>query len=243
MNLLYRKSDEQGTAYYVEVNSDFESLHEEEAVWMLWAFAPLANVETFTEPESPERERLNAIVSKIQNELELRNAAVYAGMRLLDNWAELYFYALTSKGAEGYFRDVFREQGYTQIEFGATRDADAQFYHQNLAPDIYELQQAKNQQIIDELNSAGDRLASPRPVEHYLFFQTVSAMHRAAEALAAVGRVQTDLEEEGDYAHGLMCEPVHACTPEALEPITRRMIDTATAEHGIYLGWNTAMVQ
>ena len=108
-------------------------------------------------------------------------------MRLQEGWAEIYYYAAWSKGAEQQFRDVFKQHGYDRIEYGASRDTHQDFYHETLYPDAYELQQARSREIIAELAEAGDDLEAHRAVEHYLFFQTATAMQRAAAQLAQMG--------------------------------------------------------
>lgn len=238
MKIGYTAQNEENKSVFIEANLDFGT-QADDTQWMLWAFAPL---KTSTESiDSDEYKRLSALVSMLESSLELSHGAEYAGMRIQDGWAELYFYAVFSKGAERRFREAFREQGYPQIEFGASRDAGHTFYSEQLAPDVFELQQAKNRQIIDELAEAGDALDAIRPVEHYLFFQTRSAMQRTADALASQGRIETGLQEEGEYPHGLMIEIEHACTPEAVDGVSASLIESAQEAHGIYVGWSTTL--
>jgi hypothetical protein len=242
MNVTYRTKNEANAPVTVEANLDFEP-QSDDVVWMLWAFAPLKSFDDAAGTcGDAERQTLDAIKTALSARLELRNGALYAGMRLQEGWAELYFYAAWSKGAERQFRETFKQHGYAQIEYGANRDTHHAFYHETLCPDPFEFQQAKSAAIIAELASAGDDLTRERPVEHYLFFQTRTAMQRAALSLAAEGvRIETDLEEEGEYPHGLMYECTHACTPEALEAVSRPLIETVLEAHGTYLGWSTGL--
>lgn len=238
MKISYTAQNEEKKPVYIEANLDF-GMQADDTGWMLWAFAPLrTSAESI---DSDERERLAAVVSTLEGSLELSHGAEYAGMRIQDGWAELYFYAVFSKGAEKRFKEAFHAQGYSQIEFGSNRDAGHTFYHEQLAPDVFELQQAKNSRIIDELAEAGDTLDVIRPVEHYLFFQTRSAMQRTADVLALRGRIDTELKEEGEYPYGLMIEIEHACTPEAVNAVSNDLIESAQKAHGVYLGWSTTL--
>ncbi|WP_345971352.1 MULTISPECIES: DUF695 domain-containing protein [Sulfurimonas] len=241
MNVTYTTTNEENIPVTIEANLDFEP-QSDDTVWMLWSFAPLKSPNAAGGCDAEERRVLDAIKTELNDRLELRNGALYAGMRLQEGWAELYYYAAWSKGAEQQFRDLFKQHGYGRIEYGATRDTHHAFYHDVLVPDPFELQQAKSTEIIAELVAAGDDLSCERPVEHYLFFQTRTAMQRAAVALAEEGvRIETDLEEEGLYPHGLLYERTHACTPEVLEEVTRPLIETALEAHGLYLGWSTSL--
>ena len=240
MHVRYSTLNEENRPVTIEANLDFDP-PSEDTVWMLWAFAPLKNAETSGGCSSAEWERLSAIASTLSDRLELRNGAVYAGMRLQDGWAEIYYYAAWSKGAEQQFRDVFKQHGYGQIEYGASRDAHQNFFHETLYPDAYELQQARSREIIAELAEAGDDPAASREVEHYLFFQTSTAMQRAGAALAEEGAVETGLEGEGRFPHGLVLVLEHACTEAELADVTAPLIALAEKEHGFYMGWSTTL--
>ncbi|HHH72901.1 MAG TPA: DUF695 domain-containing protein [Sulfuricurvum sp.] len=238
MKITYTAQNEEHRPVEIEANLDFGE-RADDTVWMLWAFAPLqASGET---AEYSERERLEKIVIELETSLERSNGAVYAGMRTLDGWAEFYFYAVFSKGAEKYFRQIFHSHGYPQIEFGVNRDTEQRFFHEQLSPNVYQLQQANSRQIIEELEAAGDALESVRPVEHYLFFQTRSAMERTAESLWSQGRVDTDREGEEPFPYALVLELDHACTLNAVEAVVAPLIDAASRAHGRYVGWSTAL--
>jgi regulator of RNase E activity RraB len=242
MYIRYATIDEEQKPLQIEVNLDFDP-QEEETVWMLWTFVPLTHPDPSLGCADQEWQRLERTGEMIAEKLELSHGAQFAGIRVQDGWAECYFYAAWAKGAEKVVRNVFREHGYDRLEYGSNRDTHHDFYRDTLYPDDYELQQARSREIIEELEEAGDDLFALRPVEHYLFFQTESARQRAAAALAERGQVQSQMREEGSYPHGLMLELTHACTLEAVEAVTRPLIDMAHHEHGLYLGWNTAMAQ
>lgn len=241
MHVTYTTRNDEGLPVTIEANLDFEP-PSDDTVWMLWAFAPLKSPDEVQGCGAEERAELSRIREGLDDLLELRHGALYAGMRLQDGWAELYYYGVWGKGAEKLFRDRFKQHGYERIEFGTTRDTRHTFYHENLHPDAYAFQQAQSREIITELEAAGDDLDRPRPVEHYLFFQTETAMQRAALALAEkADRIETGLHEEGQYAHGLMLEMTHACRPEVLEEVTAPLIEMAEQAHGVYRGWSTVM--
>jgi len=240
MHIRYSTRNEEHETVTVEVNLDFQPLSDD-SVWMLWAFVPLKSADKTHGCAEQEWQTLAEITQTLGSRLELRNGAVYAGLRLQEGWAEIYFYADWSKGAEQQFRDVLKQHGYERIEYGASRDAHQSFYHDTLWPDAFELQQARNREISSELAEAGDDLTLERPVEHYLFFQTQTAMQRGAVLLSEAGHVESGLEEEGRFAHGLALTLEHACTEAVLEEVTRPLIELCLKEHGHYMGWSTTL--
>ena len=242
MHVRYSTLNEEQRPVTIEANLDFDP-QSDDMVWMLWAFAPLKEADEAGGCSAPEWERLAAIEAALTDRLELRNGALYAGIRLQEGWAEIYYYAAWSKGAEQQFRDVFKQFGYERIEYGTSRDAHQAFYRETLYPDAHELQQARSREIIGELAEAGDDLTVPRAVEHYLFFQTATAMRRAAARLAETGRVETGLEDEGRFPHGLSLTREHACTEAVLSEITAPLIALAEQEHGFYMGWSTTLAR
>jgi len=239
----YLGVNEEGDPVVVEVDLDFDP-PSDDVVWMLWAFVPLKTPLERDGCSAAERVVLDEIRRGLSEVLELRNGALYAGTRFVDGWAELYFYAAWSKGAEKQFRDAFKQHGYERIEYGANRDTHHRFYHETLRPDAYELQQIRDREILRQLEEEGDDLDAVRPVEHYLFFQTETAMRRCALAMAAdADSVETGLQEDGRYPHGLLLRIEHDCRPETLARVTRPFLDTAEREHGIYLGWSTTLAK
>lgn len=240
MYLHYTTRNDTDAMVTIEVNPEADMLAED-AQWMLWAYAPLSA----SAPTEDELERIRSLVLELEACLELAHGAVFAGRRFVEGWAEIYFYALFTKGAEKTFREAFAGYGFAWIEYGAFRDARHTFYHENLAPDAFADAQIKSREIIDQLRAAGDTLERPRRVEHYLFFQTASAMRRTADHLAAHlqsdNRIETGLEARDEYAHGLMIELEHACTLAVLEDVVHPLVETALRDHGVYLGWSTEM--
>ncbi len=224
------KSNLGGTPTEIEVDLAFAP--DPDTSWMLWAFTPLQHLKD-------ERDDLLLIIKEICVRLELKNGIHYAGSKISDDWIEIYFYAASSKGAEGLIRDSLSKHGYEKIEFGVHRDSKQLFYHQTLLPDTYELQAIESKKIVDELEAEGDDLSRARRVEHYLGFATSSIASRVAKDLIDLGESRVELREDPHHSHVLVLDSRHTLDGNELRTITKRLIESALKEHGKYLGWST----
>ena len=60
---------------------------------------------------------------------------------------------------------------------------------------------------------------------------------------AQMGDVETGVEGEGRYRHGLVMTLQHPCTPAELADVTAPLIALAEKEHGFYMGWSTTLAR
>ncbi len=220
----------------VEVQVDLDFAPDPDTIWMLWAFVPLQNI--------PDEKRIiSSVVEQIKMALEFKNAIHFAGVKIIDGWIEIYFYATHSKGAQSVFEQILSKQGYLRVEFGTSRDPNHSFYHKQLYPNLYEQQQIKDKKIIKELQECGDDITLKHCVEHYLFFQTQSIADRVSKKLEDLGELERGLERESECRYGLVLNSVHTLQNDDLSRVTSRLIDISKNEHGEYLGWSTTHVK
>lgn len=211
-----------------------ENAPQEERPMLLWLFVKTAS------PETAEFVRfLDDLRSVVHDEID----AVYAGSLAKEGWVELYFYAPSSKRFENLTSDVMARHGGFAYERGSTRDGKWEQYFDHLYPDAYALLSIQNRHTIESLLEAGDDLAKAREVEHYLFFQTNSALERSIAFLEAHGLELKERisNEEEDYAYGAVLTKTEPVTPDAVEETTTLCFDSALSEHGHYEGWSTVL--
>lgn len=231
----YTYTDDDNLIGRCEVELEWiESAPQEEKPILLWLFVKAA---------SPEEEGFVRFVEDLRSTLHNELGALYAGSLAKDGWVELYFYAEGSKRFENITSEVMGRHGGFAYERGATRDGKWEHYFDRLCPDAYALLSIQNRHTIESLLEAGDDLSKPREVEHYLFFQTKSALERSVAFLEAHGlelkeRITND---EDDYAYGAVLTKSEPVIPESVEETTSLCFDSALAEHGHYEGWSTVL--
>lgn len=139
--------------------------------------------------------------------------------------------------------------GYTyQVE--CSEDKQWNFFLKGLYPNIYEKQTIYNREILSACEQHDDQVEVPRPIEHWLYFDTEQDMLSAIEKAAALGFTVYSSEkvvpEEGkevqeDLGYCLILSKEN--TPIDIDGDTWDLIDIALDTHGGYDGWETILVK
>ena len=139
--------------------------------------------------------------------------------------------------------------GYTyQVE--CSEDKQWNFFLKGLCPNIYEKQTIYNREILSACQENEDQVEVPRPIEHWLYFDTEQDMLSAIEKAAALGFTVYSSEkvvpEEGkevqeDLGYCLILSKEN--TPIDIDGDTWDLIDIALDTHGNYDGWETILVK
>ncbi len=233
---FYELLDDENIPYRCDVELDLiGEAPQEERPSLLWLFVKADSLD----------ERLVQFTDDLKATLESSMDAVFVARVIKEGWAEFYFYAPQSKRFENLSSEAMNRHGGYAYERGSSRDSKWEMYIDNLFPDPYGLLSIQNRHTIRALLEAGDDLGIAREVEHYLFFQTKSAMDRAVSQLAShafeVKEYVTD--DENDYAYGVVLIKTEPITPETVDETTTSLYESAMQEHGHYEGWSTVLAE
>ncbi|MGD9716931.1 MAG: DUF695 domain-containing protein [Sulfuricurvum sp.] len=234
---FYELTDEEEIPFRCDVNMELsESAPQPERSWLLWLFVKASD---------PAEEGFVRFREELANKLETELDAVFAGSLSKEGWIELYFYAPDAKRFENLSSEVMSAHGGFAYERGASRDTKWEMYLERLYPDAYALLRIQNRHTLEALEEAGDDHAIAREVEHYLFFQTKSALERVVSSLSSHGfSLKEEVgDNESDYAYGAVLAKTEPVTPEQVEETTAVLFDAALEQHGYYEGWSTVLAQ
>ena len=141
------------------------------------------------------------------------------------------------------------EFGYSyQVE--CSEDKQWNFFLKGLYPNIYEKQTIYNREILSACEKYGDQVEVPRPIEHWLYFDTEQDMLNAIEKAAALGFTvysskkvvpEEGKEQQEDLCYCLILSKEN--TPVQIDGDTWDLIDIALDTHGNYDGWETILVK
>ena len=160
-----------------------------------------------------------------------------------------YFYSQASEALQERLSATWdSSMGYTyQVE--CSEDKQWNFFLKGLYPNIYEKQTIYNREILYACQENEDQVEVPRPIEHWLYFDTEQDMLTAIEKAAALGFTVYSSEkvvpEEGkevqeDLGYCLILSKEN--TPVQIDGDTWDLIDIALDTHGNYDGWETILV-
>ena len=161
-----------------------------------------------------------------------------------------YFYSKAPEALQERLSATWdSEFGYTyQVE--CSEDKQWNFFLKVLYPNIYEKQTIYNRETLYACQENDDQVEVPRPIEHWLYFDTEQDMLMAIEKAAALGFTVYSNEkvvpEEGkevqeDLGYCLILSKENA--PIDIDGDTWDLIDIALDTHGNYDGWETILVK
>ena len=161
-----------------------------------------------------------------------------------------YFYSKAPEALQERLSATWdTSMGYTyQVE--CSEDKPWNFFLKGLYPNIYEKQTIYNREILSACQENEDQVEVPRPIEHWLYFDTEQDMLNAIEKAAALGFTVYSSEkvvpEEGkevqeDLGYCLILSKEN--TPIDIDGDTWDLIDIALDTHGGYDGWETILIK
>ena len=161
-----------------------------------------------------------------------------------------YFYSQAPEALQERLSATWdTSMGYTyQVE--CSEDKQWNFFLKGLYPNIYEKQTIYNREILSACQENEDQVEVPRPIEHWLYFDTEQDMLSAIEKAAALGFTVYSSEkvvpEEGkevqeDLGYCLILSKEN--TPIDIDGDTWDLIDIALDTHGGYDGRETILVK
>ena len=196
-----------------------------------------------------ERPTIYAIENKIFRPLE-SNKDILVAVLTARGEVTWYFYSQAPEHLQERLSASWdSEFGYSyQVE--CSEDKQWNFFLKGLYPNIYEKQTIYNREILSACEKHGDQVEVPRPIEHWLYFDTEQDMLNAIEKAAALGFTVIDsekveAEEEAkdleDLGYRLILSKEN--TPVQIDGDTWDLIDIALDTHGGYDGWETILVK
>jgi len=114
------------------------------------------------------------------------------------------------------------------------------YVRDTLAPDERQYRLLEDLAVVGVLTEHGDRLATPRQVEHVAFFAEQAPAEDAAADLRADGfAASVERDDEGEFAlTALRADPVD---PPRVHDLTWRVQETVERHGGTYHGWNCGL--
>ena len=196
-----------------------------------------------------ERPTIYAIEDKIFRPLE-SNKDILVAVLTARGEVTWYFYSQAPEHLQERLSASWdSEFGYSyQVE--SSEDKQWNFFLKGLYPNIYEKQTIYNREILSACEKHGDQVEVPRPIEHWLYFDTEQDMLNAIEKAAALGFTvysskKVEAEEEAkdleDLGYCLILSKEN--TPVQIDGDTWDLIDIALDTHSGYDGWETILVK
>jgi len=228
MSLFY--TDEEGARVCVQDFYPEENIYDEKQV-LLYAFIKF---------EGDDEELLEIEAKLIEKTPKLD----YVGWRLSEGWLEFYFYAENAKGFENILNEVLKPK--YQFESGNRKDKKYETYYKLLMPNTQEYHNIQSEEIIADLEEAGDDLDAEHRIEYHAIFMTTTQRKRFIDSIEEDGfKLLNDFideKAEDDYVYGVVFTKLSPVSVEILNKQTEMIFPSIEREHGRYEGWGTNAV-
>ncbi|MDF1880392.1 DUF695 domain-containing protein [Sulfurimonas sp. MAG313] len=184
----------------------------------------------------------NEALLEIENKLLEHNTKLdYVGWRHIDGWAEFYFYGEHAKGFENALNTALKPK--YQFESGNRKDKKHETYYKLLMPNTQEYHNLQSEEIIADLEDAGDDLSLEHRIEYHAVFQTSTQRKRFIDSIQDdnFNFLNDFLDEkaEDDFVYGVVFTKLSAVSVDLLNAQTQMIFPAIEREHGRYEGWGT----
>jgi len=237
MREVYTKIENDTTAIQVEIqyHEEYEKLAKKNNTLLsvFVKYNPLTHheeIDTFLELKE-------SLILGLQHHAK----ALYGGMRVVEGWSELYFYAPSAKELNSVVQKYLRDTPYP-YESNVVKDAKWDFYYKQLLPTPLEEQHIQSVKTIVLLAEEGDPLTQEREVEHYIIFDTDTQKQRFIPKAEKLGfRYKDDISSD-DFAYGVALVKKHDVTNDTIREEVKELFTLAQQEQAYYEGWSTTLV-
>lgn len=126
-------------------------------------------------------------------------------------------------------------------------DPDWEVYSRKLLPTRDESRRAQDDGVIRAVSEHGDQNELPRPVDHFLYFETEADADRCSEALESLQPTEisqrSPVPEEELEDHMLQVVFEQPLSQPAFSEFTARLEEIAESHNGSYDGWETPIAK
>lgn len=199
--------------------------------------------------DEEEREIAYAIDDAIAVAAEAQGA-ILAGVVTYQGEVAWHCYAANGKALEEAVKAVEGQYPDYPLAVKIAANEAWEVYFDYLYPNIYEMQAIQNDKVRDHAREVGDQVEVPRPIEHYLYFETDKDTQRAADKMRELGyeiidagKVEPDEEDDPNADLGYRILASKVSTPVAINADTWDLVDVALDNNGEYDGWETIIVK
>ncbi len=205
---------------------------------------PFQNPDDHGMGETSEMELIDREIDRLALRILSEASGVYVGRVRGQGRVRLWFYAPESSqhAIETLARAAFKSR---VIGFEIHRDPQWSNY-QAMLPSDDEHQRVMDQMVINQLAQHGDPLSVPRDVQHFAYFGDDASARQFADKLKMEG-FRITIEEAAEPAPGaeicVIANRDDPATPEAIMPITSRLLALAKEHGGVYDGWEAQLIR
>lgn len=150
-------------------------------------------------------------------------------------------------GAEGHLETLrtvaVDRAGARRIDARSAGDPTWSYYRE-LLPDAERRQWMDDRRLVQILAEQGDRLATPRRVDHQLAFPTTAARQAFIDGATAAGfTLDRSSESDGDLPHRVRVHRIDPIELDHIHKVVMVLVDAAARHQGRYERWEAGITK
>lgn len=162
----------------------------------------------------------------------------YAGrVRTQGSW-EIAFYGPLGRLAHV---EALGAPGPRRVQVRQDADPGWRYYHELLLPDAERKQWMDDRRLVQILEEQGDRLITPRAVDHWAYFPSAAQRDAFVERVRALGFAAEAEGDDGGSKHGARATRTDPIELDHIHDVVMLLVDAAEACGGEYDGWETSI--
>jgi len=166
----------------------------------------------------------------------------YVGRIISDGYVTFIYYVPFTYNWQEFLDYATDEHGHYEIQSGYQEDSAWNFYRRLLYPNAKEWQIIQNHKTCDALKAQGDKLHTPRAIEHRLYWGEGCDKERLRNVLEQEGfKILTPFED--DKGSGVSFFRIDTPFYSDIDELTLHLIDLLEANGATYDGWETSVVK
>jgi len=194
-------------------------------------------------PERAEFEALGTLEDGLVEQVEKGGDAVFVATLMHHDERTAYFYTKRASASVAAAEKVVAGWKSHKAEVSTLEDADGEIFIETVCPTAAEIRWNGDMMVIRQLEEGGDDLKTPRPINHFAYFEDPESAESFAE-WARENEFDVEPTEEGDTGDYLVAFSHNG--PPDIEDIfdrTSAADETASEFGGMYDGWETEVVR
>lgn len=171
---------------------------------------------------------------------------VYVGRVTHDTKRQFFFYAAPHVNVEQSIQSAMQAFPDYHYSFGKKRERDWSTYFRNLYPNEVNLQKMSNSKVLESLRNNGDSLEIARPIDHWIYFQSLNERSKFIEKIKGLGFTvvqQTTVEENDNYPYQLVISRKDHVDQLSIDECTLQLFEFAKQANAQYDGWETQVIR
>jgi hypothetical protein len=209
--------------------------------YLLWVWLDFLRPREDGLSEAEEAPILHEIEAALTAAAARKCAARFVGQITTSGRREMYFYGPRVEGFEEAASEVLKAFPDYTLWADSKNDPAWRQYLEVLYPNPRDRERIRNRHVIERLRENGDPLEEPRPVTHWIHFETAHDRNRFAAHVAPRGfTISTPPPTDGDERpYGVTLERVDRVDWNSINEVTLELFELASESCGIYDGWET----